>query len=294
MALTNTQRIKQLEVGLAALTARVTTLETPAPPTPDPTPTPPPTPDPTPTPPPAATRPGPDGPGFPVGVPAGTVLTPSGPLVVTVPNTVIEGRDIAGSVVIQAPGVVIRRSRIHGSGYYGVQVLSGDVTITDCDISGFENGIAFNNWTATRVDIHGVTGDGVKLGSNVTLQDSWIHGLTPGAGAHADGGQMQNGVRNLVVRRNSIDAQGGNAALFICPDLGPSTEGPVAITGNYLDGGGYTLFCVDGNNGQYFVGNIAITGNTFGAHHGFGTHRINVPVTWTGNTVAATGAPVTQ
>ena len=73
----------------------------------------------------------------------------------------------------------------------------------------------------------------------------------------------------MVVRNNVINMvsgrEVGNAALFIAPDLGPSSPGPVTITGNWLDGGNYTLFCVDGNNGQYFVDNITITDNRFGS-----------------------------
>ena len=88
--------------------------------------------------------------------------------------------------------------------------------------------------------------------------------MTPGAGSHADGGQMQSGSRNVMVRHNVIDVGSGNSALFLAPDLGPSSPGPVTVTGNWLDGGNFTLFCVDGNNGQYFVDHITITDNRFG------------------------------
>ncbi|HEX7805699.1 MAG TPA: hypothetical protein VF413_06010, partial [Cellulomonas sp.] len=125
------------------------------------------------------------------------------------------------------------------------------------------------------------------------LQDSWIHDLTPASGAHADGGQMQSGVTNLVVRHNVIDLSNvanANSALFLAPDLGPSAPGPVTIDGNWLNGGNYTLFCVDGNNGQYFVQNIAITSNKFGRVAQYGPDRINVPITQSGNVWADTNA----
>ncbi len=227
------------------------------------------------------------------GVPAGTSLSPSGGIVVTQANTVIDGMDVSGSITVRASGVVIKNSRIHGTGSYGVYTQSGSVTIYDSEIYGFENAIGFDNWTAVRVNIHGTYGDGVKLGSNVTLQDSWIHDLTPAAGAHSDGGQMQSGVTNLVVRNNVIDlasTPNANAALFLAPDLGPSTAGPVTIEGNWLDGGNYTLFCVDGNNGQYLVGNMKFLGNKFGRHSSYGPSRVNVPITQSGNVWADTGA----
>lgn len=235
-----------------------------------------------------ASKPGPSN----TGVPAGTVLTPAAGMTVTTPNQVLSGLDIHGEVVIQAPGVQIRSSRITGDDYYGVLVKSGSVTITDTEISGFENAIAGDGWSAARVNIHSVTGDGVKLGSSVTLRDSWIHDLTPAPGAHADGAQMQDGVTNLVVEHNTIEpGDAANSAIFLAPDLGPSTDGPVTITGNWLDYGGYALFCLDGSDGRYLVHNITITGNRFGANSAYGEFRITVPVTFAGN-VDAAGQPL--
>jgi hypothetical protein len=244
-------------------------------------------PAPAPAPPPAVGgKPGPSN----TGVPAGVTLTPATGLTVTTPNQVLDGLDIRGAVNIDAPGVQIRNSRITGGDYYGILVESGSVTVTDTEISGFENAIAGDGWTAVRVNIHSVTGDGVKLGSDVTLQSSWIHDLTPGPGAHADGAQMQDGVTNLVVAGNTIDpGDAANSALFLSPDLGPSTDGPVTVTGNWLDGGGFTLFCVEGSGGAYVVRNIAITNNRFGSSSGYGPVRITVPVTFMGN-VDASGA----
>ena len=271
---TTAQRLAALEAAVKALTARVAALESPAPPT-----IPPPTPDP------------PTGPVTPppgtVGVPAGTVLVPSGAITITAANTVIDGKDITGGVVVKAPGAVIRRCRIHGSGSgMGVWAVSGYVTIYDSEIHGFENGIGFDNWKAYRVDIHGCTGDGAKLGSHVVLQDSRIHDLTPAPGAHSDGAQLQFGAVDLVVRGSTIDlasTPNANAALFLAPDQGPSTAGPVLVEGNRLAGGNYTLYCVDGNNGQYVVSNITIRGNVI-ARGQYGSHNVNVPVTWSGNT----------
>jgi hypothetical protein len=222
------------------------------------------------------------------GVPAGTTLKPSGSLHVTTPGQVIDSLDITGNVSVDAPGVVIKNSKIHGSGSGdGVRVLSGDVTVQDSEIYGFENAIGYSNWTAVRVNVHSDTGDGVKLGSDTMLQDSWIHDLTPGPGAHADGGQMQDGVTNLVVRHNTIDVSSTsvNSALFISPDLGPSTAGPVLIENNYLAGGGFTIFVVDGSYGTYFVGNITVRNNVFGASQ-YGPDRVNVSVTWSSNTLS--------
>lgn len=232
------------------------------------------------------------------GVPAGTVLTPaSGEVRVTTPATVLDALDLAGNVVIAAPDVVITRSKIHGTGSeaFGIMVESGSVTISDSEIFGFANGIGFDDWSAHRVNIHDMSEDGVKLGSNVTLADSYIHDLTPGPGAHGDGAQMQDGVRDLVVTGNVIDVSswdgdpGMNAALFLKPDFGPSSLGPVTIAGNYLNGGGYVLYCVTGGDADYVVENIAITDNRFGRSFNYGPAAINAPMTQSGNVWDDTG-----
>lgn len=229
------------------------------------------------------------------GVPAGTVLVPSGPLTITTSGQVIDRRDITGGVVVQASNVVRKKSRIRGAGSYGVLIASGSLQIQDSEILGFENGIAFDNWKAYRVEISGQADDGAKLGSNVTLQDSWIHDLNPSAGAHADGAQLQSGEVNVIVRHNTIDLGstiGANAALFLAPDLGPSSSGPLVIDNNKLKGGNFSLYCVDGNNGRYFIRNISITNNRFGRAYQYGPANINVPVSQSGNMWDDTGTSI--
>lgn len=233
------------------------------------------------------------------GVPAGTVLTPQGGVTVTTPGAVLDARDIRGGVVIAAPNVVIKRSKIHGNKTgYGIYVRSGSVTIYDSEIYDFHNGIGFNNWKAYRVELRNLTQDGAKLGNNVLLQDSWCHEMTPEPGAHADCTQMQSGVVNMTVRHNTIDPRNasghfGNAAVFIKPDFGPSTEGPVTIDNNLLAGGNYTMFVVDGGKG-FKVRKIYVTNNHFVRNsYRYGAKRVNLPIIQSGNVWHDTGAPIT-
>jgi hypothetical protein len=225
-------------------------------------------------------------------------LKASGSITVTQANTVLDGLDISGSVTVRAANVVIKNSKIHGSGTgNGVEVDAGNVTVQDSEIYGFENGIAFADWTAIRVNIHGNTGDGVKIGSNTLLQDSWLHDFTPGPGAHTDGAQMQDGSSNVVLRHNTISIPyngPGNGAIYIQPIFGPSTNGPVLIEDNYLTGGGFTLYIIGGSSaGGYTVSGITVRNNVIGPEHEYGPVRVSVPVTWTNNTYAGTGKPVT-
>jgi hypothetical protein len=271
-------------------TAAPSTSSTPKPPTTTSTPTP----SSTPKPPSSSAKPGPSN----TGVPAGTVLTPyTGPRTITTAGTVIDSKDVTGSLNIQAKNVIIRNSKIHDdlSATAGINVQdSGSATITDSEIYNFQVGIVYNNWTAIRINMHDITFDGMKMASNAQLRESWIHNPKPTSDAHWDGVQVQSGVVNTVIQGNFIDATGAstNSALFLCPDLGPSTNGPLTVTGNWLDGGNYTVFILDGANGKYFISNISVTNNRFGHGGRYGPTDINVPVTWTGNVWDDTGATV--
>jgi len=228
------------------------------------------------------------------GVPADTSLTASGPRIVTIAGEVLDSLDISGGVVIEAPNVVITRSRIRGDDMHGVYVKSGSVSISDTEIIGFGNGIAFKNWSCVRCNIHGQSQDGVKLGSSVRLEASYIHGLTPEPGAHADGAQMQGAESNVHVIGNSIDSSNGdssgNAAIILKPDFGGSGAGPIVIEGNVLGGGNYTLFHV-AIPGIPQHG-VRITGNRFKRNSIYGPAHITAPLTESGNVWEDSGAPL--
>lgn len=232
------------------------------------------------------------------GVPAGVALTASGSITVTAANTVIDSKAVNGTITVSAPGVIIKNTRITGTGAYGVRVTSGDVTIQDTEISGFQNAIYGDHWTGLRLNIHSTTQDGVKLGSYVLLQDSWIHDLTPETGAHADGGQLQSGTTNTVVRHNVIDSSNsalgtyGNSAIIVKPDFGSTSNGPVLIEDNWLNGGNYTLYVVPGSTGNT-IANVTVQNNHFGSTHRYGYALIQFAINSSGNVIDATGAPLT-
>jgi len=230
------------------------------------------------------------------GVPDGTTLTAyTGPTTITTAGTVIDGKDVSSALRIEAKNVVIRNSKIHGSDAIGIDTTdSGGLTISDSEVYDFETGLVYSNFTAVRLDLHDLSYDGVKLSSNATVRDSWIHAPKPTPDAHWDGIQVQNGVVNTLIQGNNIDPSGAdtNSALFLCPDLGPTTAGPLTVTGNWLNGGNFTVNVLDGNNGQYFIRDIRVTNNRFGPDHKYGYSNVNVPITQSGNVVDATGAPL--
>jgi hypothetical protein len=290
--------------GVVAVPPATTTPPATPPTTTPPTTTPPTTTPPTTSPPtttPAGTTPPPAGGAWPgpgnTGVPAGTKLTASGPIRVDKANTVLANLDIHGQVDIHAANVTIRNSRITSDDYFGVQVVTGNVIIEDSEITGSEAAaIAFDNWAAYRVNIHGVHADGVKFGSHVVLQDSWLHDFAPRPDSHADGGQLEAGVTDLTIRHNNINVPGGNAALFMSPDLGDGDgAGPVLIDHNLVGGGGWTVYLTDGH-GRHHQHGYTVTDNHWLRNGGYGPLDLNEPrsmfVAWSGNVYDDNGASI--
>ena len=243
------------------------------------------------------TRPGPTN----TGVPAGTTLRPSGPLQLTTAGQVVDGLDVTGCVAVRAPDVTIRRTRIRCDSYYPVEVYDGaSLVIEDSEIDGSPSngaatsGIAFSNFVARRVNIHG-TADGVKADANAVLEDSWIHDLYLGPEDHADGVQSTGG-SGVTIRRNFIDIRdlgrghGGdpNSVFQIGTEWGPNSNW--TIEGNWIYGGGWSINAYSGSG----TGN-RITENRFGRGAGFpGYGPISVTGNWrvTGNVWDDDGSPV--
>jgi hypothetical protein len=134
------------------------------------------------------------------GVPPGTVLTAvNGDVTVTVANTTIDAKDIHGCVEVRAPGVTLKRSKVH---CMSVAVASFDgvytgtpLTIEDSEIDCLNSGgtaVGDTNVTARRLNVHGCE-NGFDIDANVTVQDSYIHDLYNSAQAHTDGIQLASG-----------------------------------------------------------------------------------------------------
>jgi hypothetical protein len=189
--------------------------------------------------------------GFPdatnTGVPAGTKLTVvNGYLTIKTKGTVIDRKDIRGCVDVQAPNVVIRRSKITclTDPYLlrsftvrpkGSELLVEDVEI-DCGTRS--GGPASDSFIMRRVEIRNCE-NGADVGSNVTVEDSWIHSMYLSATGHPDGLQFSGG-SNVVVRHNTIFPGANTNAAIITQRDGNSN---VLIESNLMAGGSYTLYC---------------------------------------------------
>jgi hypothetical protein len=178
------------------------------------------------------------------------VLTPSGSLTVKTAGAVIEGLDISGTVEINANNVTIRNSRIRaasGAASNTILIRTNSYTGTvvqdvelDC-ASRAQAGIYWTGYTLTRVDIHHCIGDGADIGgSNVTIQDSWIHDLIEVPGSHNDGIQITSGSNIRLLRNHVTNGNTQTSALKVGADQGDISN--VTIDGNWIGGGGYALY----------------------------------------------------
>ena len=212
------------------------------------------------------------------GVPAGTKLTVhNGDLNVTTAGTVIDGLDIRGLVKISAPNVTIKNSIIRGKALSGVAPLINNLSgqsglkIVDTELfpsvaSPYAMGIYGYNFTATRVNIHGVI-DSIHLtGGNVAIDKSWLHdnlhySSDPNHGgkpSHDDSIQIQKG-SNISVTNSNISGS-HSAGIMITQDTGKVSN--FTFTGNYANGGACTVNIAEKTHGP--VQGVKIADNTFG------------------------------
>ena len=209
------------------------------------------------------------------GVPAGVVLTPSGPLTITQPGAVIDGLEITGTVVVAADNVTIKNSRILNTGSIALKNEGVNLLVIDTEIDGQGKGIpavAFNNYSLLRVNIHNVREGPRIAGSNVTIEASYVHHLVQADGNHTDVIQAVGG-SHIVVRGNNLQAYNpdtgtrGNAAFMFGEDDNPLRD--CLVEGNYMNGGNYT---VNGGGSGTSGAECTFRKNTFGPDFRFGTH----------------------
>jgi hypothetical protein len=273
------------------------------------------TPTSTPTPTATAPAPAPSSGGFPdasnTGVPAGTTLTPSGTLTVNVAGAVIDSRDVTGQVVVNAPNVTIRNSRVRSNAMYAVESNSTGLLVEDSEIvnlpqAGHPNchiGIGNSNYTVLRTDISGCE-NGIGVDGNITMQDSYVHDLdTVGpswvfgdSGPHTDGVQISAGATDITLRHNTIDPtpgeDGATSAIIMATSGTPNSD--VHVEDNYIDGRGasYAIYAnrtpthdVYLNSNKIYKGvygytacmRLGVTVTEFNDNRDFGTNALISP-----------------
>ncbi|WP_432534204.1 right-handed parallel beta-helix repeat-containing protein [Kineococcus arenarius] len=211
------------------------------------------------------------------GVPAGVQLVPSTDLDVWEAGAVLDGLDIQGCLTVHAPDVTVRNSRITCDSEQLRAVSLVDAPgflMEDSEIDGrgrAEVAIGWTGYTLRRVDVHG-TADGPRLGSDVTVEDSWVHDLVRRDGVHTDAVQSTSGT-GIVVRHNTLDPRTAgstdflNAAVQLGSETGAQVLQDVLVEGNFFNGGAYSVnvSCVVNASNVVFSGNRYGHGSRYGA-----------------------------
>ncbi|MDP8962193.1 MAG: right-handed parallel beta-helix repeat-containing protein [Actinomycetota bacterium] len=230
------------------------------------------------------------------GIPAGTSLRPSGPLVVTDNATVIDGLDVQGCVQVKAHLVTIRRTRVRCADWFGIRVHEGyrATRVEDVEVDGLGSpssiGVSGAYLTLRRSNIHGV-GDGVRVGSNSLYEGNFIHDLAIGDGSHNDGMQVTGAATNATIRGNTIvHVRRQTSAIIVKADQGPIRD--ILIEGNWLNGGTYTLYAY--STQQHDTQDVTVRHNRFGRDHVYGAVATKNPqgLRWEGNVWDDTEQPV--
>jgi hypothetical protein len=252
------------------------------------------------------------------GVPPGVVLTPvDGDLEVTEPGAVVEGLDVEGCLYVLADNVTIRNTRVRGWCFSGaISTGYGEYSgtlIEDTEVDGTAPGtdeiagvalVGVDNYTARRLDVHH-GGRAFNLGSNVTVEDCYVHDMF-GAGDSHNSGIGSNGGTDIVVRHNEIRCdigQPGNpstsdggcsGALVLYSDFGPVSA---IVEENRLNSShGYCFLGYAHTTGS----SLTVRNNQFGVAYNpdcgeYGpASRISgsAPFTWEHNVWYAPGEPI--
>ncbi len=207
------------------------------------------------------------------GVPAGKTLTTyNGTLIVTTPGAVIDGLNITGGVVIEAPNVTIQNCVITGSSWFVVLFDSSsgatNGTVLNCQIYGGGSGAAPGQ--------HGVVGGHLIQGNNIhdveqgiapesgsTIQGNYIHDLNnPQADPHYDGILILGGSSDITIQNNTINNPHNQTdAIMIQNYNGPISN--IIVNNNQLIGGGYTVYS-DASHGTDAITGVQVTNNYIG------------------------------
>jgi hypothetical protein len=209
-----------------------------------------------------------------------TLNTPGGgALFTSATNQIIQDLDIAGAVVVQHGGVIIRRCRVRAWDFYGILSDSGAFTgtpllVEDCVITSPNNGlgdtgIANSNFEVRRCSISAVE-NGFDVFHDVNIHDCYIHDLFTGPGSpHTDGVQTSSGastaIANVTVRHCTILSRGfdgttysdGNSCIFNA--LGSTSFTDCTYDDNVMAGGSFCLYGPQSTTGT----RVAITSNKF-------------------------------
>jgi hypothetical protein len=232
------------------------------------------------------------------GVPTGTALRQSnGDLIIETPGTVVDAMQVNGSIIVQAPNVHIRRTRVAppADAFWVIRQAPGatDLVIEDSELDGnqIHDGISQEaaGLTVRRTRIHDVD-VGVSLSDRGDVEDCLLTAV--GAGIGTDAGGTQISVLRTTI---TTTADSGEAAIGLYTAKGSLHA--VTVESNVLAGGNYTFHVGEGPGTQQITARhnrfsraVHPNGGVYGPTAGWDAAAPgNV---WQDNTWSDTGAPV--
>jgi hypothetical protein len=205
---------------------------------------------------------------FAAGVTPGVSLSRyTGPMTITKPGTVIEGKVIDGTLRVLVDNVTIRNSKLINGGSWGIDADSRSITVEHCDIIGrgtIGNSGLLGGGNFLYNDISGYE-NGIMFQGGGVIKGNFIHDLqASGADPHYDGIQIMGPLNGALIEDNTILAR-DTSNIFIANEWGPISN--LTINRNYLGGTpGYAIY-VEGARSGGPVTNITITNNQLEKGH---------------------------
>lgn len=212
----------------------------------------------------------------------GTLTTISGDVLLNTDGQIFENARIRGRLTVDANSVTIRNVEVINNDYWVVLNYGLNMTIEDSTLIGGNNtqasvGDANSGYfTGRRLNISGAA-DGLKMGAGSKIYSSYIHDLATFDGAHNDSIEV-NGPDVTISGNTILNQNSQTSAVF---NMGSN----VVIDGNFLAGGGYTIYGGSGDGAT----NVRVTNNVlstiFFAGSGFYGPSAYWPSgsTWTNN-----------
>ena len=219
------------------------------------------------------------------GVPVGAVLVASTSSITTsAAGQIIELKAHTGTITVNHANVIIRKCRFTSGAAITIRNNSTNLLIEDCEFDTPASAgpiVAYNNYTIRRCDMHGMT-EGPRIsGSNVVIEDSFLHHMRPYASNHADAIQQVSGSSCRISRcnlqpYNPTTGDFNNAGFQFGDDQG-STRGTI-VEDCYMNGGNYT---VNGGGAGTTTATASFARNKFGHDHRYGIKaNLGPGVTW--------------
>lgn len=159
---------------------------------------------------------------------------------ITQDGMVIENVNVTGWLIIDADNVVIRNMYLESNDFWPLRVNGQNVRIEDSTFVGGPNNQAplAGTFHALRIDVSG-SPDGVTIGNDSSLTDSYVHDLVTFEGAHNDGVNADGRLRTSIIHNTILNSNSQTSAMYVGNTEEPSN---LIVRDNLLAGGGYTIY----------------------------------------------------